>query len=79
MICNERDNPYYFCPANKQKAGTKIYSLTECSLSVNECDWYILAGKDDRINSHCLSRHTTRLLILFEWKILVVDEMLYQY
>ena len=35
---NERDNPYYFFPANQQKAGTKIYSLTPCSLSVNECD-----------------------------------------
>ena len=38
-----------------EKAGTKIYSLTQCSLSVNECDWYILAGNDERINSHCLT------------------------
>ena len=26
---------------NQQKAGTKIYSLTQCSLTVNECDWPI--------------------------------------
>ena len=52
----ERDNPYYFFPANQQKAGTKIYSLTQCSLTVNECDWYILGGNDERINSHCLTR-----------------------
>ena len=37
----ERNNPYYFFPANQQKASTKIYSLTQCSLSVNECDWHI--------------------------------------
>ena len=36
--------------------GTKIYSLTQCSLTVNECDWHILAGNDKRINSHCLTR-----------------------
>ena len=23
---------------------------------MNECDWYILAGNDERINSHCLTR-----------------------
>ena len=34
----------------------KIYSLTQCSLTVNECDWHILAGNDERINSHCLTR-----------------------
>ena len=22
---------------------------------MNECDWYILAGNDERINSHCLT------------------------
>ena len=52
----ERNNSYYFSPANQQKAGTKIYSLTQCSLTVNECDWHILAGNDERINSHCLTR-----------------------
>ena len=51
-----RNNSYYFSRANQQKAGTKIYSLTQCSLIVNECDWHILAGKDERINSHCLTR-----------------------
>ena len=40
----ERNNSYYFSRANQQKAGTKIYSLTQCSLTVNECDWHILAG-----------------------------------
>ena len=52
----ERDNPHYFFPANQQKAGTKIYSLTQCSLTVNECDWYILRGNHEKINSHCLTR-----------------------
>ena len=44
-----------FQPISK-KVGTKIYPLTQCSLSVNECDWHILAGKDERINAHCLTR-----------------------
>ena len=57
-MTDERDNPYYFFPANQQKASTKIYSLTLCSLSVNECDWHILAGNDKRINTHCLTRDT---------------------
>ena len=43
----ERDYPYYFFRANQQQAGTKIYSLTQCSLSMNECDWHILAGNDE--------------------------------
>ena len=51
-----RDNPYYFFRANQQQAGTKIYSLTQYSLTVNKCDWYILAGNDEKINSHCLAR-----------------------
>ena len=53
---HERNNSYYFSPANQQKAGTKIYSLTQCGLTVNECDWHLLAGIDERINSHCLTR-----------------------
>ena len=52
----ERNNSYYFSRANQQKAGTKIYSLTQCCLTVNECDWHILAGNDEIINSHCLTR-----------------------
>ena len=51
-----RNNSYYFSRANQQKGGIKIYSLTQCSLTVNECDWHILAGNDERINSHCLTR-----------------------
>ena len=51
----KRNNSYYFSRANQQKAGTKIYSLTQCSLTVNECDWHILAGNDERINSYCLT------------------------
>ena len=51
----ERNNSYYFSLANQQKVGTKIYSLTQCSLTVNECDWHILAGNDERINTHCLN------------------------
>ena len=54
---NERNNSYYFSWANQQKVGTKIYSLTQCSLTVNECDWHILVGNDERINSHCLTRY----------------------
>ena len=53
---DERNNSYYFSRANQQKAGTKIYSFTQCNLTVNECDWHILAGNDERINSHCLTR-----------------------
>ena len=52
----ERHNSYYFFLANQQKVGTQIYSLTQCSLTVNKCDWHILAGNDKRINSHCLTR-----------------------
>ena len=52
----ERDNPYYFFPANQQQTGTKIYSLTQWSLTVNECDWHILAGNEQGINTHCLIR-----------------------
>ena len=52
----ERNNPYYFFRANQQQAGTNIYSLTQCSLTVSECDWRILAGNVERINSHCLTR-----------------------
>ena len=57
MFIHERNNSYYFSRANQQKAGTKIYSLTQCSLTVNECDWHILVGNDERISSHCLIRH----------------------
>ena len=31
---------------------TKIYSLTQCSLTVNECNWHILADNDERSKSH---------------------------
>ena len=56
-ICKiERNNPYYFSRANQQKANCKIYSLTQCSLTVNDCDWHILAGNDERIVEHCLTR-----------------------
>ena len=57
-IYSERNNLYHFSRANQQKAGTKIYSLTQCSLTVNGCDWHILVGIDERINSHCLTRFT---------------------
>ena len=56
ILQKERNNSYYFSRANQQKVGIKIYSLTECGLTVNEFDWHILAGNDKRINSHCLSR-----------------------
>ena len=48
----------------QQKVGTKIYSLTQCSLTVNECDWHILAGNNERINPHCLIRLRAHLRVL---------------
>ena len=54
---HERNNSYYFSGANQQKEGTKIYSVTQCSLTVEECDWHILGGNDERINSHYLTRN----------------------
>ena len=53
----DRNNSYYFSRANQQKAGTKIYSLTQYSLTMNGDDWPILAGNGERINSHCLTRY----------------------
>ena len=61
----ERNNSYYFCWANQQKAGTQIYSLAQCSLSVNGCDWHILAGNDERINSHCLTRDQFETMYIY--------------
>ena len=55
IIESKRDNPHYFFLANKQQARSKIYSLTQCSPTVNECDWHILAGNNERINSYCLT------------------------
>ena len=68
QVCSklfERNNSCYFSRTNQQKAGTNIYSLTQCSLTVNECDWHILAGNDVRINSHCLIRCVNLPLWLF--------------
>ena len=53
---HQRNNPYYFFRANQQKVNCEIYSLTQCGLTVNECDWQILAGNDDRIVVHCQTR-----------------------
>ena len=64
LSAGKRNNSYYFSQANQQKAGTKIYSLTQCILTVNECDWQILAGNDERINSHCLTRFSASLIRL---------------
>ena len=55
LSLTERDNPYYFFRTNQQKVDTKIYSLTQSSFTVNECDSHILAGNDKRIKSHCLT------------------------
>ena len=62
--CNvsERKSSYHFCRANQQKAGHKIYSLTQGSVTVYEWDWHILAGNDQRIKSHCLTRHMKKFL-----------------
>ena len=55
-LFTERNNSYYFSRANQQKRAPKSIHLTQCSLTVNECDWHILVGNDKRINSHCLTR-----------------------
>ena len=51
---------YYFFWVNHQKGCSNIYPLIQCSLIVNEGDWYIVAGNDERFNSHCstLKLHT---------------------
>ena len=41
---------------SSQSAKSMHRNLTQCSLTVNECDWHILAGNDERINAHCLNR-----------------------
>ena len=55
FLRKRQSNLYYFFRANQQKADTKIYSSTLCIFTVNECDWHILAGNDNRIKSHCLT------------------------
>ena len=54
-VAKEGNNTYYFFPANQQKANCKIYSLTKCGLTVNGCDWHILAGNHERILVYCLT------------------------
>ena len=77
QINYERKNSYYFCRANQQKAVAKIYSLTQCSLTMNECDWHTLAGNDGRIKSHCLARQWSSmahlLLYLFTIDVLISE------
>ena len=46
----------YGRPSESNIGDTNIYSLTLCSLTVNEHDWHLLVGNDDRIKSHCLTR-----------------------
>ena len=66
-VC-ERDNPYYFFIANHQKAGTKIYPLTQCSLTVNECDWDILVTADRVENKMILLTLIIYLLVNVQGK-----------
>ena len=33
----------------RRSLNSKIYSLTQCDLTVNGCDWLILAGNRERI------------------------------
>ena len=40
--------------ANQQRMGSKIYSLTQCSHTVNEHDWHIVVGNDKGTVLHCL-------------------------
>ena len=39
-----------FEPISKRGGGTKIYSSSQCSLTVNECDWHILAATKRELN-----------------------------
>ena len=48
---------------NERYTGTKVYSLTQCSLTVNECDWHILAGNDERINSLLMINYSSLLCL----------------
>ena len=45
-----------FLSSQSATSGHQVYSLIQCRLTVNECDRQILAGNDERINSHCLTR-----------------------
>ena len=62
-MLSERDNRYYFFRANQQKSDTKIYSLTQCSITVNKCDWHILKDNEERIKSHCLTHGEKTTLV----------------
>ena len=53
---NIRDNPYYFFRGNQEKVNSKIYSLIQSDLTVNGCDWQILAGNHERTVLHRLTR-----------------------
>ena len=35
-------------PKTNQKVNSKTYTLTQCDLTVNGCDWHILVGNDER-------------------------------
>ena len=48
----QRKKQFILFLSNSKNLGTKMYSLTQCSLTVNECDWHILADNDERIDLH---------------------------
>ena len=52
-----KEKIHNFLRATQQQVSTKIYSLTQCSLTVNKCDWQILGGNDERIKSHYWTRN----------------------
>ena len=48
IIYRERENPYYFLSANQRKDYIRIYSSTECDLTMNRCGWHIWARNGER-------------------------------
>ena len=56
VALHEGTNPYNFFRVMHQQANLKIHSLTQCNLTMNGCDWHILAGNNERIVFHCLTR-----------------------
>ena len=64
-----------FLSSQSAKSGHHNISLTQCSHTVNECDWHSLAGNVERINSHCLTRYSHDCLKKLE----VVENFIQRY
>ena len=71
-IVVEREYPYHFFRANQRKVNSKIYSLTDCDLIVNGCDWHILAKRElyyirTELLKYKKNCHNTQLLQKYLW------------